>query len=291
MIVSIAVCALLVGAAGAQASSGPSAGGAYGSTGVSASIRGIQPAVSGLFQVHAPRAWVDALDESGNPGANGVPDFLDSWEAFRTSASSAILKNGYAFKTIDALSHEILYAGVERAPSPGAGIVTIEFNQNLFAEKTDGAPRGERLPGDLRISIEIDGAGNIGTARFERFDAEGKGGKFFSFVTLSGEGCNADGAACVVANGALLEVGYNSTILGKPEKDFAGIQITTRDSAHGTIRTMSSLSGASGGCVKEVGGINPVCTANDVRLAGVVSGSLVVAAGDGCNPNDPNDTV
>ena len=158
---------------------------------MSASIRAVQPAVSGLFQVHAPRAWVDAVDESGQPGANGVPDFLDSWEAFRTSASSAILKNGYAFKTIDGLNHEILYAGVERAPSKGASSVTFEFNQNLFAEKADGAPRGERAPGDLRISIEIDGAGNVTTARFERFEG-GKGGKFAPIVSVPGEGCNAD---------------------------------------------------------------------------------------------------
>src|SRR5207253_8974919 len=94
LVVLIAVFALLAGVARAKAASGPSAGGAYGSTGVSASIRGVQPAVSGLFQVHAPRAWVDAVDESGQPGANGVPDFLDSWEAFRTSASAAILKHG-----------------------------------------------------------------------------------------------------------------------------------------------------------------------------------------------------
>jgi len=161
LVVLFAVCALLVGAAGAQAGSGPSSSG--GSNAVSASIRGVQPAVSGLFQVHAPRAWVDALDESGNPGQNGVPDFLDTWEAFRTRTSSAILKNGYAFTTIEEPGREILYAGVERASTGGPSSVALEFNQK----------QGKRLPGDLRINAEIDAAGSVGTVSFGSYGGEG----------------------------------------------------------------------------------------------------------------------
>ena len=276
----IVVCALFIGAANVQAAGGPSAGTAYASNGVSASIRGVQPAVSGLFQVHAPRAWVDALDENGVVGANGVADFLDSWDAFTARASSAILKNSYAFTTVDGLGHEVLYAGVQRASSGGPSSVVFEFSQTA----------GGRLPGDLRISAEIHAAGSLGTVSFESYTGDAKGiAKFLPVAILAGEGCNDAGTACVVANGALLEIGYNLTALSKAEKDFAGIQITTPEDH--VVGTMSALAGAPGGCVKEVGGINPVCTANDVRLAGVVSGTVQVVAGDGCNPNDPSDTV
>jgi hypothetical protein len=93
-----------------------------------------------------------------------------------------------------------------------------------------------------------------------------------------------------VANGALVELGYNATVLGKPQKDFAGIRITTPDGdGNGVIRTMAALTGVSGGCVGEVGNINPVCTANDVRLAGVKE--VTIAAGDSCDLTDPNDTI
>jgi hypothetical protein len=281
LVVLIAVCAFLIATTG-QAASGPSPGAAYSSNGVSASIRAVQPAVSGLFQVHAPRAWVDALDESGVAGANGVADFLDSWDAFRARASSAILKNSYAFTTVDGLGHEVLYAGVQRASSGGPSSVVLEFNQKA----------GERLPGDLRISAEIDAAGSLGTVSFESYAGSAKGiARFLPVAILSGEGCNDAGTACVVANGPLLEVGYNLTALGKPEKEFSGIQIRTpEDQASGTIRIMSAFASVSGGCIKEVGGVNnPVCTANDVRLASVKD--VVILPGDTCNPNNPNDTI
>ena len=58
----VVVAVLLLGTATAQAASGANPATAFTSNGVSASVRAIQPAVSGLFQVHAPRAWVDALD-------------------------------------------------------------------------------------------------------------------------------------------------------------------------------------------------------------------------------------
>jgi hypothetical protein len=271
LVVLFAVCALLVGAAGAQAASGPSPGAASGSNGVSASIRAIQPAVSGLFQVHAPRVWADALDASGNPGQNGIPDFLDTWEAFRARKSSAILRNGYAFTTIEEPGRETLYAGVERASTGGPSSVVLEFNQKP----------GERTIGDLRIGAEIDAAGEVGTVRFESYFGEAKGGaKFLSLAILSGEGCSDAGTACVVANGTLLEFGYNLTALGKPEKDFAGIQIRTpEDHAIGTFQILSVI---TGGCVKEQSSLSTVnCTANDVRLASIKEGSLIVT--EGCN--------
>lgn len=279
-VVAIAVCALFVGAVATAAGSGSSPV-LYASNGVSASVRSIQPAVSGLFQLHAPRVWADAAGEAGEPVANGVPDFLDSWEAFSARTSSAILKNGYVFTTVDGLGHEVLYAGVQRASSSGPSSVVVELNQKA----------GGRVPGDLRISADIDAAGSLGATRFERFAGEAKGGKFLPIAILPAEGCNDAGTACVVANGALLEVGYNLTALGKPEKEFSGIQLRTPDNQEaGTIRIMAAFTAVDGLCVKEVGGINnATCTANDVRLASVRD--VVILQGDTCNPNIANDTI
>jgi hypothetical protein len=258
LVLFIAIGAFFIGAT-VQAGSGPNPAAAS-SNGVTAAVRSVQPAISGLFQVHAPRVWADALDEAGLPGTNGVPDFLESWQAFRAREDSAILKNAYAFRTIDELGHEILYAGVQRASSGGPSKVVFEFNQKP----------GELLLGDLLINAEIDGAGNVGTARFESHSGEAK---FLSLAILSGEGCNDAGTACVVANGALLEVGINlSQLLSGPGKGFNGIQVRTpEDSVVGIF----SLSGDSGGCVAEESGFAKAgCTANDIQLTAIVPGSL-----------------
>ncbi|HEV8608658.1 MAG TPA: hypothetical protein VGS98_01115 [Thermoanaerobaculia bacterium] len=271
LVLSLAIGAFLICAATAQAvaAAGPAA------SHLTASVRSVQPAVSGLFQVHTPRAWTDALDESGQPGANGVPDFLDSWQAFRAREASAILKNGYAFKTIDEMGDLILYAGALRASSAGPSKVAFEFSQKP----------GERLLGDLQINAEIDGVGNLGTVRFQSY-SEGKGsGKFIQLALLSGEGCSDAGTACVVANGALLEVGVNLSQLLSGSGGFKGVKITTpEDSAAGAIRPMFSSSNAD--CVVEQGGFKKAnCTANDVRLTAIVEGSLEISSGAGCNSN------
>jgi hypothetical protein len=250
LMVSMAVCALLlVAASTAQAASGANPAAAFSSNGVSASVRAVQPAVSGLFQVHAPRAWVDALDGSGLSGKNGVPDFLDSWDAFSARTSSAILKNGYAFTTIDRLQDEVLYAGVQRASTGGPSSAVLEFSQKP----------GERTLGDLRISVEIDAAGGVGSVRFETFAGEAKGvSKFLPIAILAGEGCNDAGSACLVANGALLEAGYNLTALGKPEKSFSGIQIRTPEDE--VVGTFLAVTLPSATCPSNL----TTCTANDV---------------------------
>jgi hypothetical protein len=244
-VVALAVCALLVGAVATAAGSG------YASNGVSASIRSVQPAVSGLFQVHTPRVWTDAVGEAGAPGANGVPVFLDTWEAFGARTSSAILKSGYAFTTVDALGHSVLYAGVQRTTGGGAGNVSVEFSQKP----------GQRLLGDLRISADIDAAGTIGSVRFEGFTGEGKGGaRFLPIALLPTEGCNDAGTACAVSNGTLVEFGYNLTVLGKPEKDFSGIQITTPEESVVGLFSINPVELPIVTCPSNL----TVCTANDV---------------------------
>ena len=249
-VVAIAVCALLVGAVATAAGSGSSAV-LYASNGVSASLRSVQPAVSGLFQLHTPRVWTDAVGEAGAPGANGVPDFLDTWEAFGARTSSGILRNGYAFTTVDSLGHAVLYAGVQRTSGGGPGSVAVEFSQKP----------GERLAGDLRISADVDAAGNVGSVRFESFAGQGKGARFLPIAVLPTEGCNDAGTACAVSNGTLAEFGYNLTVLGKPDKDFSGIQITTpEDSAVGTFALAAFSVLPSVTCPSNL----TSCTANDV---------------------------
>ena len=248
-VVALAVCALLVGAVATATGSGSSAV-LYASNGVSASIRSVQPAVSGLFQVHAPRVWADEVGEAGQPVANGVPDFLDRWEAFGARTSSAILKSGYAFTTVDALGHSVLYAGVQRTSGGGAGNVSVEFSQKP----------GQRLPGDLRVSADIDAAGTIGSIRFESFAGEAKGAKFLPIALLPTEGCNDAGTACAVANGTLVEFGYNLTVLGKPEKDFSGIQITTPEESVVGLFSINPVILPNVTCPSNLAS----CTANDV---------------------------
>jgi hypothetical protein len=246
----VAFSVLLVGAVPGQAAGVPTTAAAYGSNGVSASVRAVQPAVSGLFQIQAPRVWVDAFDVSGLPGKNGVPDFLDSWNAFSARTSSAILKNGYAFTTIDVLRHEVLYAGVERASAGGPSSAVLEFSQNV----------GERTLGDLRILVEIDAAGSVGAVRFESYAADAKGARFLPVAILAGEGCNDAGSACAVSNGALVEFGYNLTALGKPDKEFSGIQLRTPEDHTVGIFSINPVSLPAVTCPSNLNS----CTANDV---------------------------
>jgi hypothetical protein len=264
VILFLAIGAFLVGAVAVQAASGGNATVAASPREVSAAVRSVQPAVSGLFQVHAPRVWSDALDEFGNPGANGVPDVLEAWEAFRAREDSAILKNGYAFRTIEG-GDEILYAGVLRKSAGGPSKVVFEFNQKP----------GERLLGDLLIGAEIDASGNLGTVRFESY-GEGKAGLNLRAM-LSGEGCNDSGTACIVANGAFLEAGVNLTrfLVGATEP-YKSIQISTPEDS---VVGLFSLTGVAGGCVSEVSGFKAGCTANDIQLTAIVPGSLSIPSG------------
>jgi hypothetical protein len=255
LFLSLAIGAFLIGAATAQAAT--AAGPVPSHTNA---VRAVQPAVSGLFQLQSPRVWADGLDEAGLQGANGVPDFLETWQAFRGREDSAILKNAYAFRTTDDQGQAILYAGLQRASSGGPSKVVFEFSQKP----------GERLFGDLLIDAEIDGAGNVGTVRFQSYSAEKGSGKLIQLALLSGEGCSEAGTACIVTNGALLEVGVNLSQL-LSDSGFKAIKITTpEDSVVGTF----SLAGVSDGCVSEISGFKAGCTANDIQLTAIVPGSL-----------------
>lgn len=236
----LAIGAFLLGVSGARGSSGPTTV-AHSSNGVSASVRSIQPAIHGLFQLQTSRTWADAIDESGRIAANGVPDILDTWPAYRSRIESTIFRddvsaeagtdssiligegrigagsiearhdfgNAYAFTTRDELQRELLYAGVDRPASGGPSQVVFEFNKERFSVGTDGSIQGERAIGDFRIVADLDADGC--TVRFESYSLDEAEGipKFASLATLVGDGCNESGTVCAVANGGLLEVGLN----------------------------------------------------------------------------------
>ena len=268
---AVSVCALLVAATAlSAAAAGPM--GPRGTNAVSASVRAVQPAVSALFQVQAPRVWADSLDESGAARKNGVPDFLDTWEGFRSRTSSAIVKNGYAFSTIDRLQHEILYAGVRSESFSGPSLAVIEFSQTP----------GERSLGDLRITAEIDSVG-VGAVRFETLAGEAKGAaKFVPVALLVGIGCNDEGSACVAMNGAVVEFGYNLTVLGKPAKSFAEVRFTTPDESTLGTMTLVPVTLPSATCPSNLNS----CTASDVTTT---VKSVTIRNNDLCE--NVNDTI
>jgi hypothetical protein len=152
--------------------------------------------------------------------------------------------------------------------------------------------QGERSIGDLRIVAKIDAAGNVGTARFESYAGEAKGsGKFLSLAILSGEGCNDAGTACVVANGAILEVGANlSQLLNGADGRFKGVKITTpEDSVVGTFAITAVANTFDGGCLADadVFGKVPNCTSNDISLTAVKPESCTFINNCVTDPNDP----
>jgi hypothetical protein len=256
LVLSLAIGAFLICAATAQAvaAAGPAA------SHLTASVRSVQPAVSGMFQVKAPRVW-----------NNGTPVFLDTWNAFQSRTSSASLNKAYAFTTIDGLGHEVLYAGVERASSKSP--VVFEFSRL----------EGERSVGDLRIEANVDNAGNIGTVQFQSYSGDGAkaGLKLLSIAILAGEGCNDAGTACGVANGTSLEVGVNlSQLLSGSEGRFKAVKITTpEDSVVGVFHVITDigtpLDPFVGGCLSATDsfGSVPNCTSNDINLTAVEAGS------------------
>ena len=161
---------------------------------------GVDPAVPGIADIlgsaqpgpdwndlfNADRTPKDEFDETGNPGSNGVPDFLDTWGAYRgrrdvsfvaddisagTSDDSSVflhrgligpgivdsgfdLGNAYAYSGFADLWNFVLYAGVERLAS-SSGSIVFEFNQKLISLDSRGKIEGIRSIGDLRVEADF----------------------------------------------------------------------------------------------------------------------------------------
>ncbi len=130
----------------------------------------------------ADRSPKDVYDEFGNPGSNGVPDFLDTYGSFRTRRDVAFilddlsadgtddtsrllspgqvgpgnvfpehdLGNVYAYTAFDDVRDLIVYMGIERLATANADShVTVEFNQSRFSLDGSGTILGNRTDGDL----------------------------------------------------------------------------------------------------------------------------------------------
>ena len=124
----------------------------------------------------ADRSWRDDYDEFGNLGANGVPDFLDTWGVLRTrrdvvfvldaiSAGTEVdntafvpdgivgvahdIGNAYAYTAFNNDLDFVLYIGAERLASASGvpSFMLFEFNQG----------DGTLSFGDIRLRAIFDG--------------------------------------------------------------------------------------------------------------------------------------
>jgi hypothetical protein len=106
------------------------------------------------------------------------------------------LSNVYAFGTLNAAGHLILYAGVERLAPEGASHIDIEFNSEAIAldeePACDNEPcafLGDKITGDLLVAMEFGNGGALGELRVYQWNGANYVQVSGAFVT--GGGCNA----------------------------------------------------------------------------------------------------
>ena len=182
----------------------------------------------------------DEVDAAGNPGANGIPDYIDWYGGIdgcaiedNISAGAAldmsavaggpgiadcIVYNGpvaaahdqgnsYMFAIDDSGGDLVVYAGVERLASVADTYVEIELNQDRV-RVTTGAPwpvRGGRTDDDLLMRVDYS-EGAISAVEIKRWVGDGQGGGTFqSVATYGGPGaadCGGVPTACLFCSGA-----------------------------------------------------------------------------------------
>jgi hypothetical protein len=212
---------------------------------------GVQPPAPGLADIlgasqagpdwndlfKGDRTPRDVIDEFGNPGSNGVPDYFDTWGIFRTrrdasfifddvSAGTATdatallgpgevgpgvvdpahdLGNAYAYVANDALQQRILYFGAERLGNAESSL-TVELNRLSFALQ-DGHIIGERSVGDVQVRAAF--ASGILSAL--EVWAWLPGWVLVEVLPLDpsqpAEQCNAGSSLCAVCNGVTVDGG------------------------------------------------------------------------------------
>ena len=202
---------------------------------------GVLPAPDWDDLFNADRSPKDVFDEFGNPGSNGVPDFMDTFGRLRirrdgafvlddVSAGSAVdgsvfdesgligagtvdasydLGNAYAYALFDAQRNFVMYAGVERL-SGGNGTIVLEFNQRLISLDAGGQIVGDRSAGDLEV-ISIFQGGILDAVNISRWDEVDPVAGLFDWVAIEtlpidaadpAEQCNVEGTLCAVCNGS-----------------------------------------------------------------------------------------
>lgn len=217
---------------------------------------GVDPAVPGIGDVagdlvldgpdwsdlfNADRSPKDELDEFGNAVSNGVPDFLDTWAAYRSRRDASFiaddvgadatvflgpdvvgagavdpsyeLGNAYAYTGFANLWNRVLYVGAERLTNADGSMV-FEFNRKLFSLGEGGEILGERSVGDLQITIDFS-AGILSSVAVGKWDFDVVQ-ELFDWIPLQtlpvdpeegAEQCNSAGTVCAVCNGVTIDGG------------------------------------------------------------------------------------
>ena len=187
----------------------------------------------------ADGTWRDDFDEFGNPGSNGVPDFLDTWGVFRTRRdvvfvqdsisagaevdSTALIDGGigeaivssehdvgnaYAYTAFNNDLDFVLYIGAERLATASG---TSSFMLFEFSQVGNGPSVG-----DVQVRANFDGfLRSIEVATFQLIDEEAAG-PVSDWVVIESipvipedpaEQCNLAGSACAVCNGITVDGG------------------------------------------------------------------------------------
>lgn len=233
---------------------------------------GVDPAVPGIADIlgseqpgpdwddlfNADRTLRDQFDELGNPGGNGVPDFLDTYGAVRVRrdasfifddisggstldptawiepgvvgssivASGHDLGNIYAYGAFNSQLESIMYLGAERLATTDAKMV-FELNREPFSIAFDGTVVGGRSLADIQLEALFVGGVLISVElrSWEILDAELGILGWLTIENLpitpdqSAEQCDPTGSLCVVCNG--IEVNAGSW----PSFDEAGLPV------------------------------------------------------------------
>ena len=235
---------------------------------------GVDPAVPGIADIlgseqpgpdwddlfNADRSLRDQLDEMGNVGANGVPDFLDSFGSVRgrrdasfilddISGGSTVdatawiqpgvvgpsvvpsgedLGNVYAYGAINGQLESVLYLGAERLETSDGRIV-FELNREPFSIEEGGAVVGGRSLADIQLEALFVGGvlTSVELRSWEVLDAQQGILGWMTVESLpitpdqSAEQCDPSGSLCVVCNG--VEVGAGSW----PSYDEGGLPVSS----------------------------------------------------------------
>lgn len=186
----------------------------------------------------------DEYDGEGNPGANGVPDYLEIygglWAVFNaddislgsgfegsalypdgriynsTVTADHDLGNAYVYFTLDSVGNVVLYAAAERLGG-GDSSLEFEFNQEHFRLGRGGygvgvpwEVLGDRSTDDVLVKLTFAG-GMLATAEASAWDGQG----WIAVSTVAGEGCDGADALCAVCNGDVIEGGpWNAQQVG-----------------------------------------------------------------------------
>lgn len=208
---------------------------------------------------NADRTLKDDVDEFGNPGGNGVPDFLDGQDKLRgrrdasfivddVSAGSSLdasafvapgvigtatvaagydLSNAYGYVAFSRTKDLILYAGMERL-SAGDGRVAFEFNRRLIDANAAGGIAPQRTVGDLQVTAHF-AAGFLNQLVVEAWQLVDAAQGLHDWVATeslpinpesSAEQCNAARQLCVFCNGVTIDGG------AWPNHDDTGTTVT-----------------------------------------------------------------